>query len=434
MRHLLHVGLAAAVLLIATPAPAADPTSQRRAGSRAGLWYWVLPDTPNGLRPTQAWSGAGSAPAGDIYVAGMDHVSNAALYRLTPAGGDATRPGTTLSYVGDAKAASQAAGNWQAGEPIEKFHTQPTWLGTRTYVANLNYSLLDDTYLARRGFHWYAHDRSTAAFGDLSAAEPGGVAAPHGGLVSLFADRTRNLLYGAMSPTGDLYAYDVAAATTTRLGRPDYRRPYVYPGRALWTSSQGRVYFTAGNNNGSKTGAPYDPAIFNHVHYYDPATGFGEEVGWTLHDQRAIDAAQCFGSPRTCYLMDNVGHVYRYAETAAGSPTWAYLGGIGQRQDERYGLAWVFHVRPDQKKAYIVARQGAFLEFDLVQKRARLVANLYQREPSLNNLDLYGFNAWDARGRFYFAAFPKAGATPQNARLVAIDPARLIASIGSRSP
>ena len=108
-------------------------------------------------------------------------------------------------------------------------------------------------------------------------------------------------------------------------------------------------------------------------------TGFGEEKSWTLHDQRAIDSAQCFGEPRTCYLMDNVGHVYRYKEFA--TPTWTYLGSIGQQQNEKFGLVWVFHVRPDQKKAYILARRGDLFEFDLASGVTKPVANLYPAFP-----------------------------------------------------
>lgn len=425
-------GLACLALacLVGIPALAAAPSAQRIPGSKPGLWYWTLPTTPNKLQPLQSWSGAAGAPNGDIYVAGMNHVDNAALYRLSPTGGDASKPGLTLRYVGDAKAASQAAGNWEPGEPIEKFHTQPVWQGTGIYVANLNYSLLDSGYLDLRGFHWYGYDWKTGKFRDLSATEPGGVGAPHGGLLSLAVDRGRNRIYGASSPTGDIYYYDIGSATTARLGRPDYKRPYVYAGRAMWMSSTGRLYFTAGNNgSGPKYGAPYDPAIFNHVHYYDPASGFGEELGWALHDQRAIDAAQCFGNPRTCYLMDNVGHVYRYAETKAAAASWSYLGSIGQQQDEKYGYTWVFHVRGDQKKAYILARRGQLFEFDLTSGVAKPVVNLYTHEPALKDLDLYGSNAWDARGRFYFTAFPKPGFARKNTKLVAIDPVRFLAGV-----
>lgn len=408
---------------LAAAAQAAPPSGPRTAGRQAGLWTWTIPNTPNGLRPLQGWSGAASAPNGDIYAAGMDHVTNSALYRLPPTGSSAALPGASLVYAGDARAASEAADNWQRNEGVEKFHTQPVWLGTRMFVGNLNYSLLDAEYLNRRGFHWYAYDWAAGSFADLSAGQPGGTGAPAGGLMALVADRARNLVYGVSAPTGDLYKYDPADGSSTKIGRPAYARAYVYPGRAMWLGSTGRLYFTAGNDNGSKTGAPYNPAIFNHVHYWDPATGFGQETGWGLRNQRAIDGAQCFGNPRTCYLMDNVGHIYRYKENA-GVPSWTLLGDLGQQNDAKYGLTWVFHVSADQKKAYVIARRGAFFEFDLINRTRKLRGNLYQLEPALKNLDFYGSNAWDKYGRFYFLSFPKEGAPVKNTKLIAIDPKR----------
>jgi hypothetical protein len=76
----------------------------------------------------------------------MDHVSNSALYRLR-AGNQA------FTYVGDARSASEAAGNWRAGETAEKFHTRPTWHLGKVYIATMDYSRLDGGYLERRGFH-----------------------------------------------------------------------------------------------------------------------------------------------------------------------------------------------------------------------------------------------------------------------------------------
>jgi hypothetical protein len=304
-------GWAAGLLLLllggACPAPAAAgsseaPVGHREDGASGGVWYWTLPDTPNGLRPTQSWSGAGSAPGGDIYVAGMDHQTNAALYRLRAEADPASSPGKALAYVGDARSASEAAGNWQPGETAEKFHTRPTWHRGRVFVATLNRSRLDDGYQAVRGFHWYAYDPARGSFEDLSAGEPGGVGAEHGGLVSVVADRDRDVIYGAMLPTGELYAYDVALGRTRRLGRPAYGRPHVYAGRALWLDRAGRVYFTAGNSGrGPSLGAPYDPLVFNHVRYFDPASGgLGERRDWELRDQRAVDAARCFAEAGVC--------------------------------------------------------------------------------------------------------------------------------------
>jgi hypothetical protein len=86
-----------------------------------------------------------SSPEGDIYVAGMDHVSNAALYRLK-------WRERALQYVGDARSASEQAANWTAGETAEKFHTRPLWQRGKIYVGTMDRSTLDDDYLTRADF------------------------------------------------------------------------------------------------------------------------------------------------------------------------------------------------------------------------------------------------------------------------------------------
>lgn len=91
-----------------------------RRGKLDGVWQWMLPDTPNGLRPTQSWHATGSSPDGDIYIAGMDHVTIAALYRLK-------WRADKLQFVGDARSASEAVKNWMPGETAQKFHTRPLW-------------------------------------------------------------------------------------------------------------------------------------------------------------------------------------------------------------------------------------------------------------------------------------------------------------------
>lgn len=384
------------------------------AGRTDGVWYWTLANTANGLQPSQSWSGASAAPNGDIYVAGMDHTTNSALYRMR---------GDVLSYLGDARAASTAAGNWQSGEIAEKFHTRPVWLDGRVYVATLSSSELDARYLSLRGFHWYAQLTASDQFVDLSAGQPGGTGAEHGGLIAIVADEARKLVYGVLSPTGELYRYDPANGASTRIGRPDYQRSYVYPGRALWVDSRGRVYFSAGNDDEAYYATPYAPAIFNHIRYYDPSTGsFGERTDWLLHDQRAIDASRCFPASGVCYLMDNVGHVYRFDEVG---PRWTYLGSIGQANSRTYGYAWVFQVSDDQKTAWIATQLGQLFEFDLASGTVRFSTNLKDAEPNLASKSwFYGYNAW-VGSRFYFCAFNPTG----NAQLVAIDPARLKTAI-----
>lgn len=405
------------------------PAAYRERGASGGVWFWTLPDTPNGLKPTQSWSGAGPAPGGEIFVAGMDHRTNAALYRLQPGDDPAAAPGPVLIHVGNARAASEAVGNWEPGEVAEKFHTRPTWHGSRVYVATLSHSRLDDGYTAKRGFHWYAYDLADGVFRDLSAGEEGGTGARHGGLVSIAIDGGRAVIYGAMLPTGDIYAYDIAAGTTRRIGRPEYGRAYVYAGRAMWLDRRGRLYFTAGNPSGAPaSGGPYDPAIFNHVRYYDPETGlFGARPDWRLHDQRAVDAARCLPEAGVCYLSDNAGHVYRFSEAGPDGPRWEHVGSIGQRTTSEHGRNWVFQVGDSGDRAYLLTSKGRLFVMDLSMGDIVSQLDFFELEPSLRGLQLYGFDAWDSNGRFYFAAFGRPGA-PFNARLVAVDPDRLAAA------
>ena len=418
-----------ALFFVLSPPADADPQSFRQRGQSDGLWYWDLPATPNGLRPLISYSGAGSAPGGTIYVGGMDHVSNSALYRLPGAGSTSALPAPTLSYLGDARAASEAAGNYLTGEGIEKFHTRPTWYGGRVFVANLNDSTQSAAYLNKRGFHWYAFDESAGKFEDMSASEPGGVGAPHGGIVSIVVDAGRGVIYGSELPTGNLYAYDIARRTTQLLGRPAYGRPYVYANRAMWLDRRGRVYLTAGNE-GSDHGAPYARTIFNHVHYYDPDTGqFGQRTGWKLQSQHAIDAAQCFQTPRVCYLADNLGTVYRFMDPdpATGKMSWKRIGGVGQTTVATYGNNWVFHVDAKQTRSYLLTRRGKLFEMDLNSGAILRKIDFYVAEPGFKTWYAYGHDAWDAHGRFYFTAF-KSLSTSTGVRLVAMDPQRFLAA------
>jgi hypothetical protein len=70
---------------------------------------------------------------------------------------------------------------------------------------------------------------------------------------------------------------------------------------------------------------------------------------------------------------------------------------------------------------------------DLRTGRITSALDFFELEPSCGGSQLYGFDAWDGNGRFYFAAFGRPGA-PFNARLVAIDPDRLIAAAEGRRP
>jgi outer membrane protein assembly factor BamB len=417
LRSLIAIG---SLVLPLSTGDAADP-AEGWAGRLGAAWHWRLPDTPNGLKPTQSWHATGAAPSGDIYVGGMDHATNAALYRLDARTG-------LLRYAGDARSASEAVGNWRPGETAEKFHTRPLFLDGKMYVATMDRSTLDEAYLSRRGFHWYAYDPATGSFADLSAAEPGGSATAHGALVTLAADPARGVIYGAGVPTGDIYRYDVVDRRTEDLGRPaSYDRRYVYAGRVMWVDAHGRLYFTAGNPQQGE----HDPAVYGHVYYYDPATGFGERADWRLQEPRALEVGQCLPDGGTCFFADDQGHVYRFDEDG---PRWSYIGQAKTPTAELW--VWLFHVSANGRKAYFAtsswaqaANPSSLYEFDLVTGETRRLCGLDALDPELAVLNLHtGYDAWDKDGRFYFASFSMNG--DRNVVLTRLDPVRLKAALG----
>src|SRR4051812_38527375 len=100
--------LASVVAALAIAGPASGAEGARTPGAIDGLWTWSTTATPNGLTPNCAWSGAASTPSGDIYFTASDHLTNSALYRLPRGTNPTAVPGSQLSYVGDARAASEA--------------------------------------------------------------------------------------------------------------------------------------------------------------------------------------------------------------------------------------------------------------------------------------------------------------------------------------
>ena len=398
--------------------PTADAGLGRR-GKLDGVWQWTLPDTPNGLRPTQSWHATGSSPNGDIYVAGMDHVTNAALYRLE------WRVGR-LQFVGDARSASEAVQNWMPGETAQKFHTRPLWHRGKIYVATMNRSTLDDAYLTQRGFHWYAYDPAQNNFKDLSVSEPGGTAVAHGNVVTLASDPVRNVVYGAGVPTGEIYRYDVTRGRTDTLGRPaSYDQLYVYTGRVMWVDSRGRLYFTASNSK--------SPSVYGHVHYYDPETGFGERKDWPLQEGQALEVGQCLGQGKQCIFSDDKGHVYRFDDDG---PSWSYLGQIETGQPSQpTSYIWLFDVTADINKVYAATSTSpqrsdftSLYEFDLRTGKTERLCTLAELDTALRDLNIHtGYNAWDPEGRFYFASFN--GHPNQPVILTRVDPTRLKAAL-----
>lgn len=376
-----------------------------RPGALPGVWLWTLPDSPNGLRPIQSWHATGSTPSGSIFVGGMDHKTNSALYELDAGTG-------LLRFLGDARSASEAAKNWLPNETVQKFHTRPLWHDGKIYVATMNRSTLDDGYLAERGFHWYSFDPDTSRFEDLSASEPGGTAVPHGNVVTLASDPARNVIYAAGVPTGEIFEYDVARRRTTPLGRPpQYNTHFVYSGRVMWVS-RGRLYFSAGNGQ--------DPTAYSHMYYYEPGKGFGERKDWPLRDSKALEVGQCQPDLSICYFSDDKGHVYKFDEER---DSWSYLGQI---DFDRSKFLWLFQLSPDFTKVYVSTSGGttSMLEFDLRNAKTKYLCSMGELDPILQKLNIHtGYDAWDLQGRFYFSSFSLS--SNQNVVLVRVDPAAL---------
>lgn len=381
---------------------------------------WIVPDTPGGLHSNQNWHALGSTPAGDIIVAGMDHVTNSALFRIA-AGSD------RLEFIGDARSASEAVGNWRPGETAQKFHTRPTSLRNgKTYVATLDHSAIDNGHLKRRGFHWYAFETGgSGPLADSSATAPGGTAIEHGGLATLTTDAGLEVLWGATIPDARIVRYDPRDGITTDFGRPPaFGTGLSYTGRYLWAAPDGKVYFTGGN---PAWGQKEPPEVFGHVHFFDPATGeFGERRDWKLVEPRAIEMGQWNADRTRCYLADDLGRVYRFD---AGGPGWTHLGSLSH--DGRW--VWVMHLSPDGRSIYFVnsgAPKDALYEFEIATGLTRRLVDLEALHPDLAGRTRHtGYDAWDADGRFYFTSFPWPADT--DLLLTRIDPARLKAALGA---
>jgi outer membrane protein assembly factor BamB len=393
--RLVHIGGGAIFALAATlaSAVAGEEAAVSPRSVRPGVTQWTLPATPNGLIPTESWHATGSTPAGDIYVGGMDHATNSALYRINQSDG-------RLSYVGDARSASEEAANWRPGETAQKFHTRPLWHQGRVYVATMDRSTLNEDYRTRRGFHFYAFDPQRSRLLDVSAAEPSGVSAEHGNVVTLASDPTRNQIYAAGVPLGNIYRLDVSTGLTVDLGRPSgYSQQYVYTGRVMWVDGQGRLYFAVGSVDGQASET-------THVHYYDPRTGFGELPDWRLQGRHGLETGQCFVDDRICYFADDEGHFYEFNEAG---PSWRYLGRLGERKTDNT-FFWVLAVTADRNKAYAISSQwgaeGVLYSFDIGSLKSTRVAAMADLSPELKPKAFHtGYAAWDAKGGFYFTSF-----------------------------
>ncbi len=195
----------------------------------------------------------------------------------------------------------------------------------------------------------------------------------------------------------------------------------------MWVDSRGRLYFTAGNPNWGS----YDPAIYGHVYYYDPRSGFGERTDWLLQEPRALDQSQCLPDPKRCFVADDHGHIYRFDDEG---PSWSYLGQV-EGPPGRLWL-WTLDISADGEKAYLSSSSPledasplSLYEFDLTTGATRELCRFAALDGEVARFrHHFGADAWDAEGRFYLTSFtPGSG---RNVILTRIDPVRLKAALG----
>jgi hypothetical protein len=374
----------------------AQPTTPGYAGKMDGVRSWDLPNAPSGTRPDQAWHSVGSAPDGDIYISGHDHASNSMLYRLN-------QKDDVLSWVGDARTASQAANNWQNGETCQKFHIRPTYYNGKVYAASLDRSTLDNAWQSTRGFHWYAYDLAAKTFTDLSVSEPKGVAAEHLQVLTIQIDPKLGIMYGATIPECKIVSYDIAKKATTVLGKPSQwaAQNYVYSNRYMFVDSRGRLYFSAGNER-AQWNMGENKAVFDKMYYYDPASGFGELTSFPLQGANCLEVGQWNRDHTKCYVSSDQGHLYCFTDAGA---TWTFLG---RPNFDTGPKVWSIWVSPDGEKLYIGRGEGGsvIVEYDLATKTARDICSIGEVDASAGSTAfMTGYDTWDRNGNIYTANF-----------------------------
>jgi beta-glucanase (GH16 family) len=399
------------------PTPGTLPQTAGRNGDIDGIRLWTLPNGPNdSVIPDQCWHSVGAGPNGDIYISGMDHKENSGVYRLSV-------NEDILRYVGDARSASEAAGNWQAGETAQKFHNGPTYLGGKMWVATADNTDIDSGYMNTRGFHWYAYDINTGKFSDMSASEPGGVGASHLQLIAVAPDPSNNVLYGMANAAGDIVRYDVSTGRTTNLGRPSSFTQYIYVNRFMWVDSCGTLYFSAGNIDPQwNQGEPV--SVYGHLHTYTPGVGFDDS--FQLSVATSIEVGQWTKDRKHCYVMDDRGNLYRFDDEG---PAWIHLGDIIPAGN---GSVWSLQLCPGEDKIYTFWGEGSkqLYEYDInTGQVTTIVNNVSQLSSEVAGQGfITGYDAWDNSGCFYVAAFTMYGGG--NVILMRVDPVRVKAAMG----
>ena len=379
-----------------------------------GASIWQLPNSPDGDRPDQSWLAVGSDADGEIYISGHDHSQNSMMYRLF-------QEDQTLRYIGDARTASQAVNNWENGETAEKFHTRPIHHNGQVYVATLDSSSMNNSYLNTRGFHWYGYEIGSEVFSDLSAAELNGVGGDHLQIVTIQKDPINNLLYGMTIPENKLVQYDIETGQTTVLGKPSAWQGFFYSNRYMWLDSRGRVYISGGSSR-NQWYQGESSSIFDHIWFYDPNTGFGELQNFALQGPNAMEVGQWERTNERLYVSDDQGHIYRFTDA---NSSWEFLGRPAFSSSLK---TWVFQLSADEEKIYIGLSDGnqpnAIYEYDIVSGTSFELLKISDLDNQAAIEDfITGYDSWDSQGSFYISNFSMYDG--DNSFMLGINPVRI---------
>jgi hypothetical protein len=396
------------------PEPITVPYDTPKQGLIDGASIWQLPNSPDGDRPDQCWLAVGSDAEGEIYISGHDHSQNSMMYRLF-------QEDQTLRYIGDARTASQAVNNWENGETAEKFHTRPIYHNGQVYVATLDSSSMNNSYLYTRGFHWYGYDIESEVFSDLSASEPNGVGGDHLQIVTIQKDPVNNLLYGMTIPENKLVQYDIETGQTTVLGKPPAWQGYFYSNRYMWVDSRGRVYISGGSSR-NQWNQGESANVFDHIWFYDPDTGFGELQNFALQGPNAMEVGQWERTNERLYVSDDQGHIYRFTDT---NSSWEFLGRPGFSSSLK---TWIFQLSADEEKIYIGLSDGnqpnSIYEYDIATGTSFELLKISDLDNQAAVEDfITGYDSWDSQGSFYISNFSMYDG--DNTYMLGINPVRI---------
>ena len=275
------------------------------------------------------------------------------------------------------------------------------------YVATLDTSDMNNSFLNTRGFHWYGYQPADNSFTDLSATEPNGVGAQTLQIVTIQKDPVNNLLYGMSIPENKLVRYDIATGTTTVLGKPSAWTGYFYSNRFMWVDSRGRVYITGGSSR-NQWNQGESASTFNHVWYYDPQSGFGELPAFALQGPNAMEVGQWDRRRENLYVSDDQGHIYRFNDAAA---SWTFLGRPAFSSSLK---TWVFQLSADEEKIYIGLSDGgrpnAIYEYDIATGNSFELLQIGDLDATVATENfITGYDSWDSRGSFHISNFSMYG-------------------------